>query len=86
MDTLSSHRVRGVGEAIEGVGGECLFLPPDRPDVHPIEPACATLKAWWRQVAACTVESLWQTVAEALDTFSPEQCANSFRNAGDRSY
>ena len=82
MDNLSSHRVRGVHEAIEGAGGKCLFLPPYSPDFNPIEQAFAKLKGLLRQEAARTVEGLWQAVAEALDAFSPEECANYFRNAG----
>lgn len=82
MDNLSSHRVRGVREAIEGAGAACLYLPPYSPDFNPIEQAFAKLKGLLRQVAARTVEGLWQAVAEALDAFSPEECANYFRNAG----
>ena len=82
MDNLSSHRVRGVREAIEAVGAACLFLPPYSPDFNPIEQAFSKLKGLLRQAAARTVEGLWQAVAEALDAFSPEECANYFRNAG----
>ena len=82
MDNLSSHRVRGVREAIEGAGAVCLYLPPYSPDFNPIEQAFAKLKGLLRQEAARTVEGLWQAVAEALDAFSPEECANYFRNAG----
>ena len=82
MDNLSSHRVRGVREAIEEAGGECLYLPPYSPDFNPIEQAFAKVKALLRQVAARSVEGLWQAVGEALDAFSPEECANYFRHAG----
>ena len=82
MDNLSSHRVRGVHEAIEGAGAACLYVPPYSPDFNPIEQAFGKLKGLLRQVAARTVEGLWQAVAEALDAFGPEECANYFRNAG----
>ena len=72
MDNLSSHRVRGVHEAIEGAGGACLFLPPYSPDFNPMEQAFAKVKALLRRVAARSVEGLWQAVGEALDAFSPE--------------
>ena len=84
MDNLSSHRVRGVREALEAVGAACLFLPPYSPDFNPIEQAFSKLKGLLRQAAARTVEGLWQAVAEALDAFSPEECANYLRNAGYR--
>ena len=82
MDNLSSHHVKGVREAIEGAGAECLYLPPYSPDFNPIEQAFSKLKGLLRQAAARTVESLWQAVAEALEAFSPAECANYFRNAG----
>ena len=84
MDNLSSHRIRGVREAIEGAGAACLYLPPYSPDFNPIEQAFAKIKARLRQVAARTLEDLWQAVAEVLDAFSPQECANYFRNAGYR--
>ncbi|MBL8826068.1 MAG: IS630 family transposase [Planctomycetaceae bacterium] len=37
MDNLSSHKVAGVREAIEGVGAELRYLPPYSPDLNPIE-------------------------------------------------
>ena len=67
MDNLSSHHVKGVREAIEGAGAECLYLPPYSPDFNPIEQAFSKLKGLLRQAAARTVESLWQAVAEALE-------------------
>ena len=84
MDNLSSHRIRGVREAIEGAGAACLYLPPYSPDFNPIEQAFAKIKARLRQVAARTLEDLWQAVAEVLDAFSPQEGANYFRNAGYR--
>jgi len=36
MDNLSSHKVSGVVEAIEGAGAVVLFLPPYSPDFNPI--------------------------------------------------
>ena len=37
MDNLSSHKVKGVAEAIRGAGAELLYLPPYSPDLNPIE-------------------------------------------------
>lgn len=44
MDNLSSHHVKGVREAIEGAGAECLYLPPHSPDFNPIEQAFRSSK------------------------------------------
>ena len=35
MDNLSSHKVRGVREAIESAGAELRYLPPYSPDLNP---------------------------------------------------
>ncbi len=35
MDNLSSHKVKGVREAIESVGAEVRYLPPYSPDLAP---------------------------------------------------
>jgi hypothetical protein len=57
-------------------------VPPYSPEFNPIENAFATLKALLRKAAARTKETLWQTIGELLDEFSPEECANYFRAAG----
>lgn len=37
MDNLGAHKVKGVREAIEAVGARHTYLPPDSPDLNPIE-------------------------------------------------
>jgi hypothetical protein len=37
LDNLSSHKVRGVREAIAAAGARLLYLPPYSPDLNPIE-------------------------------------------------
>jgi transposase len=56
-------------------------LPPYSPDFTLIENAFAKLKALLRKAAARTKETLWQSIGELLDKFSPEECANYFRTA-----
>ena len=82
MDNLASHKVPGVREAIEAVGAELLYLPPYSPDFNPIENAFAKLKALLRKAARRSIEGLWSTIGDLLDTFSPQECANFFANAG----
>ena len=79
---MSSHKVAGVREAIKAVGAYLLYLPPYSPDLNPIEQAFAKLKAHLRKASARTVDELWQTIADLLDRFPPEECANYFRNSG----
>jgi transposase len=82
MDNLPAHRVSGVREAIEAAGATRLFLPPYSPDFNPIEQAFAKLKAHLRKAAARTKDALWQAIADALHAFTPQECANYFRNSG----
>ena len=80
-DNLSSHKVSGVRQAIEGRGARLLYLPAYSPDLNPIEMAFAKLKADLRRAAQRTFEGLITAVADALQTFTPEHCANFFRHA-----
>jgi transposase len=82
MDNLPAHRVSGVREAIEAAGATRLFLPPYSPDFNPIEQAFAKLKALLRRAAARTVDALWNAIADAIERFKPDECANFFANSG----
>ena len=52
------------------------------PDLNPIENAFAKLKALLRKAAARTVGALEHAVADAIDTFTPVECANYFAAVG----
>lgn len=82
MDNLPAHKNAGVRQAIEAAGATLLYLPPYSPDFNPIEMAFAKLKAILRAVAARSREGLWQAVADAIPTFSADECRNYFSAAG----
>lgn len=82
LDNLPAHKVTGARAAIEAVGATMLFLPPYSPDFNPIEQAFAKIKAILRKAAARTVETLEAAIAAALETFTPDECANYFANSG----
>jgi len=82
MDNLGSHKNVAVREAIEASGAQLRFLPPYSPDFNPIENAFAKLKALLRKAAARTRDTLWATVATAINAFHPDECANYFAAAG----
>src|SRR5262249_10519719 len=52
------------------------------PDLNPIEQVFAKLKHLLRKAAARTVEAIGQAIGQLLGTFTPEECANYFRNSG----
>ena len=82
MDNLASHKVAGVGEAIESVGASVWYFPPYSPDMNPIEKLWSKVKAWLRRVAARTVEGLIHAVGEALRAVDADECLHYFRSCG----
>jgi transposase len=82
MDNLPAHKSAAVRRAIEATGAELRLLPPYSPDFNPIENAFAKLKALLRKAAARTVEALENAIAEAIDTYTPTECANYFTAPG----
>jgi len=82
MDNLSSHKVKGVREAIEAVGAEVWYLPPYSPDLNPIEQMWSKVKAVLRRLARRTTESLYRAIGKALRQVTPDECCNYFANCG----
>ena len=78
MNNLAVHKVEGVKEAIRAVGASVLYLP----DLNPIEPVFAKLKALLRSAAARTKDALWTTIGRMLNRFSPAKCRNYLANSG----
>ena len=95
MDNLSSHKNAAVRAAIRNVGAKLLYLPKYSPDLNPplgvcfaiacramIEQMFAKLKHLLRKAAERTVEDTWRRIGTLLETFTPDECANYFENAG----
>ena len=55
LDTLRAHKTRAVRDLLDRSGFAYRFLPSHSPDLSPIVPAWAKLKAELRRVAARTV-------------------------------
>ena len=82
MDNLSSHKVKGVREAIEARGASVAYLPPYSPDLNPIEMLFAKLKQFWRSAAARTQQALWNIIGHSLRAVGPSECANYLAHCG----
>lgn len=82
MDNLGSHRGQAVRSAITRRGARLVFLPPYSPDLNPIEQVFAKLKHLMRKASERTVDTAWQRIGTLLGSFSEQECANYFRNAG----
>ena len=82
MDNLSSHKVKGVREAIEGVGAKRVYLPPYSPDLNPIEQAFSKIKGEIRKRKPRTKAECDRLCGECLDWFEESECRNYLRHAG----
>jgi transposase len=82
MDNLSSHKVKGVREAIEAAGAELLYLPPHSPDLNAIEATFSKMKNEIRKRKPRTKAECDALCGESLDWFSPDECRNYIRHAG----
>jgi transposase len=84
MDNLGSHKGKVIRQLIRSAGAKLFFLPKYSPDLNPIEQVFAKLKHLLRKAAARTVEAVCAAIGEALQAFTPEECANYLANSGYR--
>jgi len=82
IDNLPAHKVEQVRQIIEAAGAELRYLPAYSPDLNPIEPAFAKLKAHLRKAKERTVPALYDRIGTVLDLFTPTECRNYFTNSG----
>jgi transposase len=82
MDNLGSHKGKAARALIRAAGAKLFFLPKYSPDLNPIEQVFAKLKHLLRKAAARTVEAICTAVGKILGSFTPEECANYFKNSG----
>lgn len=82
LDNLGSHKGKAVRQLIRAAGAKLFFLPKYSPDLNPIEQVFAKLKHLLRKAAARNLETICAAIGEILGAFTPEECANYFRNSG----
>ena len=81
LDNLSTHKIRGVREAIEAVGARLLYLPPYSPDFNPIEPMWSKIKQILRGHNPRTENELLQAAKTAFSSISTADCKGFFFSA-----
>jgi transposase len=67
---------------LEGSGFAYRYLPPDSPDLSPIEPAWAKFKSELREVGARRVDALHAAIGPALGGITAQDAAGFFRHCG----
>ena len=82
IDNLGSHKGKAVRRAIRTAGAYLVFLPKYSPDLNPIEQVFSKLKHLLRKAAARTIETVCAAIGQVLGTFTADECANYFKNAG----
>ncbi len=82
MDNLGSHKAKAVRQTIREAGAKLFFLPKYSPDLNPIEQLFSKLKHNLRKAQARTPETVCQAIGDILKTYTPQECANYFNNAG----
>lgn len=84
LDNLGSHRSKAVRQLIRSVGAKLFFLPKYLSDLNPIEQVFAKLKHLPRKAPARTVDAVCAAIGQALDAFTPDECAKYLKNSGYR--
>jgi transposase len=82
MDNLGAHKTPEVRELLDGSGFPYRYLPSYSPDLNPIEPAWAQVKAELRRVAARDEDALHRALGPALDRVSAANARAYFRHCG----
>ena len=80
LDHLAAPKIVGVRQAIAAAGASILDLPASSPDLNPIEPLFAKLKAWLGKAAAGTQDQLWSVIGRLLDACPAAECSNCLRH------
>jgi transposase len=82
LDNLGSHKAKIIRQLVRSTGAKLFFLPKYSPDLNPIEQVFAKLKHQLRKAAARTAEAVCAAIGDALNDFTPHECANYLANSG----
>jgi putative transposase len=82
MDNLGSHKGPAIRRAIRNAEARLFLLPKYSPDLNPIEQVFAKLKHLLRKAAARTREAVCSAIGQLLGNYTPQECANYFKNSG----
>ena len=82
LDNLGAHKTPAVRDLLDRSGFAYRYLPSYSPDMNPIEPAWAKVKAALRRVGARTAEALHRALGPALDSITARDASGFFRHAG----
>ena len=82
LDNMSSHKVAGIRELIESVGGTVKYLPPYSPDKNPVELMWSKIKTCLRKAGKVTTNELIDETGKALRHITPKDAQGWYRHCG----
>lgn len=82
MDNLGAHKAPAVRALLDASGFAYRYLPSYSPDLNPIEPIWAKVKAELRRIAARTADALHQALGPALASVTPQDASGCFQHCG----
>jgi transposase len=82
MDKLRAHKAVGVQQALARRGTRLRYVPPDPPDLSPLEPCWSQVKTALRQAKARTRAALDGAITGALATITDADAQGWFRHCG----
>ncbi len=82
MGNLPAHKAPSIRALLDASGFSYRYLPAYSPDLNPIEPAWAKMKAALRRFAARTADTLHEALGPALASVTPQDAAGFFRHCG----
>jgi transposase len=82
MDNLRAHKAVGVQQALARRGARLLYVPPDSPDLSPIEPCGSKVTTALRKAKARVRDALDTAITRALSTITVTDAYSWFADCG----
>ncbi len=82
MVNLGSHKGQDIRKASRQASAKLLLLPKYSPDLNAIEQVFAKIKQLLRKAVARTKDAVCTTISMLLQTYTPQERANYFKNSG----
>jgi transposase len=82
LDNLRAHQAAGVREAIAPAGAQLVYVPPDSPDLSPLERCWSKRKTALRTAKGRTREALERAIAAGLATMTGAEAPSGLHHCG----
>jgi transposase len=82
MDHLTAHKGLEVAQALQRVGAQFYYLPPDSPDYNPLEPAGSKIKTLLCGIGARTYRKWHRSWHATLAQVTAQDAEAWFKHCG----